>query len=85
MLFEIRIVSTHERPALSAYCMLNTPLPFVRNATRRMRSSQNPCVELPLVVGLVGQQRDELRVQGFTAGPVYGRAKCLPMLGSLKT
>jgi len=25
------------------------------------------------------------RMQGFTAGPVYGRAKCLPMLGSLKT
>ena len=25
------------------------------------------------------------RVQGFTADPVYGRAKCLPMLGSLKT
>ena len=23
--------------------------------------------------------------QGFTADPVYGRAKCLPMLGSLKT
>ena len=25
------------------------------------------------------------RTQGFTAGPVYSRAKCLPMLGSLKT
>ena len=25
------------------------------------------------------------RVQGFAADPVYGRAKCLPMLGSLKT
>ena len=25
------------------------------------------------------------RTQGFTADPVYGRAKCLPMLGSLKT
>jgi hypothetical protein len=25
------------------------------------------------------------RTQGFTAGPVYGRAKCLPVLGSFKT
>ena len=25
------------------------------------------------------------RTQGFAAGPVYSRAKCLPMLGSLKT
>jgi hypothetical protein len=25
------------------------------------------------------------RSLGFTADPVYGRAKCLPMLGSLKT
>jgi len=25
------------------------------------------------------------RVQGFAADPDYGRAKCLPMLGSLKT
>ena len=25
------------------------------------------------------------RKQGFAADPVYGRAKCLPMLGSLKT
>ena len=25
------------------------------------------------------------RTQGFTAGPVYGRARCSPMLGSLKT
>ena len=25
------------------------------------------------------------RTQGFAADPVYGRAKCLPMLGSLKT
>ena len=25
------------------------------------------------------------RTQGFTADPVYGRANCLPMLGSLKT
>ena len=24
-------------------------------------------------------------MQGFAADPVYGRAKCLPMLGSLKT
>ena len=23
--------------------------------------------------------------QGFAADPVYGRAKCLPMLGSLRT
>ena len=26
-----------------------------------------------------------MRAQGFAADPVYGRAKCLPMLGSLKT
>ena len=25
------------------------------------------------------------RTQGFTAGPVDGRAKCLPMLGAFKT
>jgi hypothetical protein len=25
------------------------------------------------------------RTQGFTADPVYGRAKCLPMLGEIKT
>jgi len=25
------------------------------------------------------------RTQGFTAGPVYGRARCSPMPGSLKT
>ena len=25
------------------------------------------------------------RTQGPTAGPVYGRAKCLPMLGEIKT
>jgi len=25
------------------------------------------------------------RTQGFTAGPIYGWAKCLPTLGSLKT
>ena len=25
------------------------------------------------------------RTQGFAADPVYGRAKCLPMLGSLET
>ena len=25
------------------------------------------------------------RTQGFTADPVYGRAKCLPMLGAFKT
>ena len=25
------------------------------------------------------------RTQGFTAGPVYGRAECLPMLGVFKT
>ena len=25
------------------------------------------------------------RTQGFTAGPVYGRARCSPTLGSLKT
>ena len=25
------------------------------------------------------------RMQGFAADPVYGRAKCLPMLGSLTT
>jgi hypothetical protein len=37
-----------------------------------MHSSQNPCVELPLVVGLVGQQRDELRVQDIAEGS--GRA-----------
>jgi len=25
------------------------------------------------------------RAQGFAADPVYGRAKCLPMLGEIKT
>ena len=25
------------------------------------------------------------RTQGFAAGPVYGRARCSPMLGCLKT
>ena len=25
------------------------------------------------------------RTQGFAADPVYGRAKCLPMLGEIKT
>ena len=41
------------------------------------------------VLGYSPLQRDPLlhseRVQGFAADPVYGRAKCLPMLGSLKT
>ena len=46
------------------------------------------CVDLdPL--GAVLDPRDPLlqseRTQGFTADPVYGRAKCLPMLGAFKT
>jgi len=27
----------------------------------------------------------EIQRQGFAAGPVYGRAKCLRMLGEIKT
>ena len=41
----------------------------------------------PITVGM--DPRDPLlqseRTQGFAADPVYGRAKCLPMLGAFKT
>ena len=33
---------------------------------------------------LEGNTAHSERTQGFAADPVYGRAKCLPMLGSLK-
>ena len=43
----------------------------------------------PASLGLQVRPRDPVlqseRTQGFTAGPVYGRAKCLPVLGSLIT
>ena len=48
-------------------------------------------VQAPVLVCLHcrADPRDPLlrseRTQGFTAGPVYGRARCSPMLGSLKT
>ena len=45
--------------------------------------------DLFLVCTVLLDPRDPLlqseRTQGFTAGPVYGRAKCLPMLGAFKT
>ena len=48
---------------------------------------------LDVVVALIkpapGNDRDPLlqskRTEGFAADPVYGRAKCLPMLGEIKT
>ena len=40
-------------------------------------------------LGAVLDPRDPLlqseRTQGFTADPIYGRAKCLPMLGAFNT
>ena len=35
-------------------------------------------------LGYVGRNYNVKDLKGFTAGPVYGRAKCLPMLGAFK-
>jgi hypothetical protein len=49
----------------------------------------SPSGSLRAICTVLLDPRDPLlqseRTQGFTADPVYGRAKCLPMLGSLKT
>ena len=51
-----------------------------------------PCAtgfRIPTFLTALLDPRDPLlrseRTQGFTAGPVYGRARCSPMVGSLKT
>jgi len=49
--------------------------------SRRLKDLKDLTVLLDPRVPLLHSER----TQGFAADPVYGRAKCLPMLGSLKT
>ena len=64
-----------------------------RGAEREPRRVQHLPVELhrdpllPLASDLIlaGEFIDYERTQGFAVESVYGRAKCLPMLGEIKT
>ena len=67
------------------------PLPGVVSSSQQglSESGPPPAVRVWSLGVVLLDPRDPLlqseRKQGFTAGPVYGRAKCLPVLSSLKT